>query len=446
MQNDFTLDFITGRENTATKRSAFGNNMILNSVNQYCLDGIVKLAETHELEAADDILDDKGNKLWAKGKKVSADLREKLLRRRLAKPLEATLTVEGAINFAGVIADCKTFLDSNPLFGRVLNRDALGLLTDMKSVQLPQSMRLLVTSAHASNSRSYQHALATMLISAGIAARLSASEHDAQHLLIAALLHDLGEMYVNPDYLKGAYRLQPHEWKHVASHPKIGQLLISELTTLPASIGQCIALHHERMDGSGYPNQLDRTRHQRLGGWLAVADSVGAILARGDGGAPLRAALALRIVPEEFDQVAVNVMIQSLRKGDDSFGGANDTNGLSLARTTFDRVGQTIAIARSIHEAATEPFVKQSAATAMLLLNNLEKSLRATGAAELEAFDSEAHDTEILAEINTIIREIDWRMRNLARNIHIRAEANASEVHLAALTPLIAALDSNSEK
>jgi HD-GYP domain-containing protein (c-di-GMP phosphodiesterase class II) len=422
--------------------------MIFNSVNQHCLDGIVKLAETHELEAADDILDDRGHKLWAKGSKISADLREKLLRRKLAKPLEATLTVEGAINFTGVVADCKTFLDKNPLFGRILNRDALSLLSDMKSVQLPQSMRLLITSAHASNGRSYQHALGTMLVSAGIAARLGAGEHDAQHLLIAALLHDLGEMYVNPDYLKGAYRLQPHEWKHVASHPKIGQLLIAELTTLPAAIGQCIALHHERLDGSGYPNQIDRTRHQRLGGWLAIADSVGAILSRGDGGAPLRAALALRIVPEEFDQVAVNVVIQSLRKGDDSFGSSSrpDGQGLGLARTTFDRVEQTISIARSIHETATEPFVKQSAATAMQLLNNLEKSLRATGAAELETFGSDALDAEILAEIDTIIREVDWRMRNLARNIHIRAEANTNDICLAALEPLISALDGNKQE
>lgn len=415
--------------------------MLFNSVNQYCLDGIVELSKTHALEASADIFDDRGQKLWAKGAKVSAELREKLLRRKLAKPLEVTLTVEGALTCADIIADCKTFLDQNPLFSRLLNREALSLLAGLKSVPLPQSMRLLVTSARVNGSRNYSHALGSMLVCAGIANRLGANERDAQHLLVAALLHDIGEMYVNPDYLKLAYRLEPSEWKHVASHPRIGQLLIEELTTLPASIGQCIALHHERLDGSGYPNQVAQTKYQRLGSWLAVADSVSAILARGDAGAPLRAALALRIVPEEFDQAAVNAVIQSLRKGDDSFGAAADPSGLSAARGTWERIATTIDTAKGLLLDARDPFVKQSVSTAMLLLNNLGKSLRATGAAELEAFGADAADDEVLAEISVIVREIDWRMRNLARNLHIRAESHGDPACLAALGPLIDALN-----
>jgi HD-GYP domain-containing protein (c-di-GMP phosphodiesterase class II) len=416
--------------------------MVFNTVNQHCLKSIVELAETRAVEAAEDIYDDRGMKLWAKGKPVSADLQEKLLRRKLAKPLEATLTVESAVAFGDIVGACRAQLDENPLFARIVNRNALGLINGMKNIPLPQPLRLLLTTAHAKGSNSFKHALGTILVSAGIAARLNATEHDAQLLLMAALLHDLGEMYINPDYLRDSHRLCPAEWKHVASHPRVGQLLIAELTTLPAAVGLCVAHHHERLDGSGYPNQVERTNHSRLGSWLAVADSVGAILSRGDFGAPLRAALALRIVPEEFDHDAVAVVTQALRNGDDSFGmSLPDADFTTRAKASWARILATIACAESLQCSANDPFARQTASVALNLLQNLHKSMRSTGVMEACSLGVEALDNELVAEINLVVREVDWRMRNLARNLHLRVEAHANGSQLDQLAPLIQALD-----
>ncbi|HJV28250.1 MAG TPA: HD domain-containing phosphohydrolase [Aromatoleum sp.] len=415
--------------------------MLFNSVNEHCLNSIVELSETHTVEASEDIYDERGMKLWAKGKPVSAELQEKLLRRKLAKPLEATLAVDGAVAFGDVVGACRTRLDENPLFRRIVNRDAISLINGMRNTALPQPLRLLLTSAHAKGSNAFKHAVGTILVSAGIAARLSVSEHDAQHLLMAALLHDLGEMYINPDYLRDSYRLPPAEWKHVASHPRIGQLLIAELTTLPAIVGQCVAQHHERLDGSGYPNQLERSKHQRLGSWLAVADSVAAILSRGDAGAPLRAALAMRIVPEEFDHDAVAVVTQALRHGDDSFGTPADGSFATGVKASMERVVTTIRRAESLRGAAATPFLRQTAETALQLLYNLDKSLRSTGVVEAATLGADVLDAEVVAEINLVVREVDWRMRNLARNLHLRAEAHDDKNCLPHLSSLIGALD-----
>ncbi len=416
--------------------------MLFNSVNQHCLNNIVRLAETRTVEAAEDIFDERGTKLWAKGKPVPADLQEKLLRRKLAKPLEATLAVEGAVGFPDIIDACRTHLEQNPLFGRIVDRDALGLLNGLRNTPLPQPLRLLLTTAHANGSRSHHHSLSTMLVCAGIASRLDAGELDAQHLLMAALLHDLGEMYINPDYLRGDRRLQPHEWKHVASHPRVGQLLIQELTTLPAAVSLCVAHHHERFDGSGYPNQLERSKHHRLGGWLAVADSVSAILTRGDCGAPLRAALALRIVPEEFDRDAVAVVTQALRKNDDHFDGQDDCGCFDRIAATCGQLQVATERARSL-QAVSDPLVRQASAFALAQLQNLSKSLRATGAIEAGALGKDAFEPELVAEVCLIVKEVDWRMRNLARNLHLRAEAqvHAETDPLPHLAPLIEALD-----
>ena len=413
--------------------------MLFNSVNQHCLHNIVQLAQTHSVEAAEDIFDERGIKLWAKGKAVSADLQEKLLRRKLAKPLEATLAVEGAVAFSNVVEACRAQAEENPLFARLASRDALALLNGLRTIPLPQPLRLLLTTAHASGNRSFKHALATILACACIATRLNASEHDAQTLLTAALLHDLGEMYIHPDYLSGSHQLRPHEWKHVASHPRIGQLLIQELTTLPAAIGLCVAHHHERLDGSGYPNQLERSKLHRLGNWLAVAETAGAILSGGHPGAPLRAALALRLVPEEFDRDAVAAVTQALRKDGDSFG-EDDCQGWPDTHATHARLDGAIAHAEDLHASIDAPFARQIVAMALQHLHNLEKSLRATGAAEAALLGEEL-DQQLVAESGQVAREIDWRMRSLARNLYLRAEAHADGANLALLAPLIEALD-----
>ena len=414
--------------------------MLFNSVNQHCLNSIVRLAETRPVEAAEDIFDERGMKLWAKGKPVSADLQEKLLRRKLAKPLEATLAVEGAIGFPEIIEACRAHLEQNPLFSRLVDRGALGLLDGLRNLPLPQPLRLLLTTAHVGGTRSYHHALATMLVCAAIASRLSASEQEAQHLLISALLHDLGEIYINPDYLDDSRRLLPHEWKHVASHPRVGQLLIQELTTMPAVVGLCVAHHHERLDGSGYPQQIERSKHHRLGGWLAVGDSVGAILSRGDAGAPLRAALALRIVPEEFDRDAVAVVTQALRKNGDRFDAEEDCSCFDKVRTTCHQLDAAVEQARAL-QAAPGPMVRQAAAFALAQLQNLSKSLRATGAVEAGSLAHDLLDVQVVTEVCLIVREVEWRMRNLARNLHLRAEMRSDGDPLVQLAPLIEALD-----
>ena len=418
--------------------------MLFNSVNQHCLGRIVELAETRTVEAAEDIYDERGMKLWAKGKPVSADLQEKLLRRKLAKPLEATLTVDGAVAFGDVASACTAHIEQNPLLARIVNRDAIGLINNMRNVPLPPPLRLLLTAAHAKGGGSFKHALSAVIICAGIAARLNASDHDAQLLLVAALVHDLGEMYINPDYLRDSYRLHPGEWKHVASHPRVGQLLIAELTTLPAAIGQCVAHHHERLDGSGYPNQVGRSSHSRLGSWLAVADSVGAILSRGDDGAALRASLALRIVPEEFDHDAVAVVTQALRNGDDVFGTAPEGDFAARVQESCRHMNAAIAQAELLVATGPTPFLRQTAANALALLHNLLKSLRSTGVIEANSLGAGNLDGELIAEINLVIREIEWRMRNLARNLHLRAEAQTEGTPLERLAPLIRELDGSS--
>lgn len=421
--------------------------MIFNTVNQHCLSSLSKLAQTHTVVAADDIVDERGNKLWAKGNQVNNDLTEKLLRRKLAKPLEATLTVDGALTMADIVKACHQHLEQHPLLGRIAGKQALKLLDDFRSFPLPESMRLLLTSVQHSENITFRHTLGTLLVSAGIAAMLQTSEHDTRILILATLLHDMGELYINPEYLKNSHRLQPSEWKHIVSHPRIGQLLVEELTMLPSSIGKCIAHHHERYDGSGYPMQIPRYGHHPLANLLAIADTVTPILTDGDCGAPLRAALALRVIPDEYEREAVAAVTRALRSGDPCLQQDKlSCAGTVSAQATWERLAQAMELARKLADTASHVFVQRTAQQALALLSRLNHSLRSTGITELGPFtDQEEEDAELILEICQVERELLWRMRHLARNIHLRADQQEEQHCLTELAPLIAVLNTGEE-
>lgn len=412
--------------------------MIFNTPNPHCVERIVKLSERKIVSASDDIYDDRGFKLWAKGNPVSRDIQEKLVRRKLAKPLESSLIVDGAVTFADVVADCFQLMGEQPLLAAFTdNAGAKAVLNSSSSLPIPASLRLLLTSTKEDHVQSYLHVLHVTCICAGLAAKLPISAGDTQVLMMAALLHDIGELYINPDYLCSGRRLEPHEWKHVVSHPRIGQLLIQELTALPAAVGQCVAQHHERLDGSGYPAQVTADKLHRFSAWIAAADATTAILIRGGVGVAARVAMALRIVPEEYDRSVVGVIHQSLRQSDNAAGDVGDCDCAKRATGILERLDQSLREARAIVVNNEHAFAVKIVDAMETVLNNLAKSLRSTGVLDAESLGDAMCDPELLSEMCLVVREVEWRLRNLARNLFLRAESHEDP---AAIMPLVSGL------
>lgn len=416
--------------------------MSFNTVNQHCLDHIVGLADTKEVIAAEDIVDERGVMLWAKGGRVSRELQEKLLKRKLMQPLEVTLTVNDAVSFATVIDDAMALLDTDPLLGTMAgSRDNMAVLRDLRGMPLPPPVSLLLTASRERQRRAFDHNLYTVLISMGIGARLKMGFQDAQTLMLAALLHDLGEMYINPDFLNMQQRLEPKDWKYVAAHPLIGRMVIQDMTKLPSAVGECVVMHHERLDGSGYPNHVGNHRPNRLGAWLAVADSVAAIVARGGVGCASRVGLALRIVPEEFDRDAVSAVLQAMRDNPDEASATDISGCIERAQQALQRIDRALSATTGVADSATDSFTKQSASEVAIMLGNVRKSIHATGVMDAAQLGSLSDDPRVQTEIFQVINEVEWRLRNMARNIHLRAEKRGDGLSLQALTRVIDALN-----
>jgi putative two-component system response regulator len=90
-----------------------------------------------------------------------------------------------------------------------------------------------------------------------LAARLGASAEEAALIAAAAPLHDLGKIGVSDTLLLKRGPLSGDEFERMKSHAEIGASILSESRSAVLRLGEQVARsHHERWDGSGYPQGL----------------------------------------------------------------------------------------------------------------------------------------------------------------------------------------------
>ncbi len=97
-----------------------------------------------------------------------------------------------------------------------------------------------------------------------------------ENLHMAAVIHDIGKIYVPSDILSKPGRLSPVEFNLIKTHAQ-GSYEILKNMDFPTVIAQSVLQHHERLDGSGYPDGLKGEAITREAKVIAVADVVEAM-------------------------------------------------------------------------------------------------------------------------------------------------------------------------
>jgi putative two-component system response regulator len=97
------------------------------------------------------------------------------------------------------------------------------------------------------------HRVANRAVAVG--RRMALADDDLQALYRGGFLHDIGMLAIPDGMLSKAARLEPAEFEIVKSHTVVGDQLCANLRSLQA-VRPIIRSHHERLDGSGYPDGL----------------------------------------------------------------------------------------------------------------------------------------------------------------------------------------------
>ncbi len=404
----------------------------MSEVNPHYLDHVVKLSETSDIEASEDIVSGTGMKLLAKGAKIDARARERLLEFRLNKPLENMMRVVGG-------TDPSLF---HPLAEQLLARHALlrGIcatvpgfdpIAVLKALELSDNVQSLLSVYAGQATSRLEHAVGVAVITSALGGSVSANPADTSALVIAALTHDVGELYIDPAFLSRGVKLTSQQWKHVATHPIVGSHVLGAMPGAGPRIASVVLAHHERLDGFGYPQGTPGSSQSMAGQMLAVAEMLMGLMESGAHQAQ-RAAVAMRLVPGEFHRRFIDRVMQGARDG----GPAEDPDPKSFdvfsLETRVSGLAATIAHVRHEHlelESQMPGFsapLRALVAHAFTRWDRIGIAFSSTGldlvADERLHMVLSAMSAPELNEVSIVLRELEWRMSELERALQIRSE------------------------
>ncbi len=128
----------------------------------------------------------------------------------------------------------------------------------------------------AKDAYTYQHQLRVAHLSVAIGIEMNLPLHVVEGLKLSALIHDIGKIAVPAEILTKPIALETYEIEALQRHAQTGFDIVKEIN-FDWPLAQTIFQHHERLDGSGYPNQLRGDSIIKEARILAVADTVEAM-------------------------------------------------------------------------------------------------------------------------------------------------------------------------
>jgi HD-GYP domain-containing protein (c-di-GMP phosphodiesterase class II) len=143
------------------------------------------------------------------------------------------------------------------------------------------------------------HSRRVFLYSMEIARRMADVEHRLKHVAMGAWLHDIGKLAIPDRILLKPGPLTKEEWVVMRTHARIGYDLVKSIAFL-ADAAEIVHTHHERYDGSGYPQGLKAEQIPVGARVFAVADTLDAMTSD----RPYHAARSFQAAREEIERGA----------------------------------------------------------------------------------------------------------------------------------------------
>jgi diguanylate cyclase (GGDEF)-like protein/putative nucleotidyltransferase with HDIG domain len=176
----------------------------------------------------------------------------------------------------------------------------------------------LVSTVEAKDPYTYGHSRKVNKYAVALAEAIGLSPEEVSRVSTAALLHDIGKIGVPDKILNKKRKLSREDWEAIKTHPKLGATIVGNVPNLVPCVSS-ILHHHERWDGTGYPEGLKGEEISIEARILTIADSFEAM----SSARPYRPALCSEKIFQElrqgagsqFDPELVEIFINLINSG-----------------------------------------------------------------------------------------------------------------------------------
>lgn len=157
-------------------------------------------------------------------------------------------------------------------------KDVSSMLLDV--THNSSAVNISLNSLKVSDDYTFKHCVDVATMGILVAQKLNLSQKDIEDIALAGILHDLGKTQISNEILNKPGKLTNDEFKTIQQHPVYGYDIIRNNKDLSEFAKTGILLHHEKVDGTGYPLKLTSEKISLSGKLLTVVDVYDALVTK----------------------------------------------------------------------------------------------------------------------------------------------------------------------
>lgn len=277
--------------------------------NPHFLHAVAVLAARQDVRARVAVYTESGRQILAAGARVPGDLDALLAGERLATPLDQVLHTHLLVDVPTIETEIMMLASSHVLGGQLvkaLDGRLPVLMEPLRFLSWPPTASFMLTVMRAQRPELYAHSILITMVALYLAACTEMPGQQAGQLAAAALLHDVGMLFLPASWDDPSHKLNLQERKQLTNHSLIAMMVARDCHTYSPAVEDAILEHHERMDGSGYPRSLTGGEISTMGQILMVSEVVAAFYGKYFDMPALRLSLVLRMNHARFPRDLVS--------------------------------------------------------------------------------------------------------------------------------------------
>jgi HD-GYP domain-containing protein (c-di-GMP phosphodiesterase class II) len=252
------------------------------SVADIYIDHLAAVSKNNEAIAQEDIYNQFGILLLAKGMSISKKTASLLSNHKLSKPIDEVVHLSRPLKNQDLQSEFNQLFAKHEDFKKIhKSNDAEALLRHLcvlKSFHPTLLQKLTVLKERFP--QAYERTLFGAWFSGIVARELGWSKDDIYNVFVSSLFQDLGLLHIPEDVVMMEGGFTPEQWRSMQSHVVISSIIVGNLECFPESIITAILEHHERFDGAGYPSSKNADSLGDLGQLTGMSDLLFRIRAR----------------------------------------------------------------------------------------------------------------------------------------------------------------------
>ena len=171
-----------------------------------------------------------------------------------------------------------TLIDTNITLEQAQQREVQMLKEEQDNIEelFSQTAIALVSAIDAKDAYTQGHSARVANYARKIAELSGKNEKECDEIWYSAILHDVGKIGIPDEIINKKGKLTPEEYEVIKSHPVIGWQILSKINKF-SYLSTAAHYHHERFDGTGYPDGLKGKEIPEAARLISVADSYDAM-------------------------------------------------------------------------------------------------------------------------------------------------------------------------